>query len=181
MKTKCERQRVPTWNCIVSHHSRRHTLRLLVGRVQGADDVGIPLVRDAHSRAAEVLATRGPQVDVVAGIVVHVALRQHGIVFELTAAQRRRVRRCTNEREETEPPRVHRSKRVGSDDNTVKQEDKRALEAPVVHDNLRSHGDPWNQTEKRRGGGRHKHNRTRDSRRSLSNRDSTRVMVHDQA
>ena len=57
----------------------------------GADDIGVAGVRDAERAHAEVLAARRAQIDVVAAVVVHARLGQHGVVLDLGLAQRRAV------------------------------------------------------------------------------------------
>jgi hypothetical protein len=57
----------------------------------GADDVRIAGVGDAQCAHTEVLAAGGAQVDVVAAVVVHAGLGEHGVVLDLGLAQGRAV------------------------------------------------------------------------------------------
>ena len=60
------------------------SLLLLGGR---ADDVRIAGVGDAHGADAEVLAAGSAEVDVVASVVVHRGLGEHGVVLDLRLAE----------------------------------------------------------------------------------------------
>lgn len=55
---------------------------------QGADDVRVSGVGDTEARDAEVLSTRGSELNVVAGVMVDAGLGKHRVVFNLRLAQR---------------------------------------------------------------------------------------------
>jgi hypothetical protein len=55
------------------------------------EDVGVSLVSDRDHGYAEELSTRSAEVTVGAGVVVHSALGEHGVVLDLGLAQRRAV------------------------------------------------------------------------------------------
>merc|ERR1711934_466349 len=55
-----------------------------------AEDVGVAGI-DAEARHTEVFTTGSSKVNVVASVVMHAALRQHGVVLQLGLTQRRAV------------------------------------------------------------------------------------------
>ena len=65
-----------------SRISRARTVYLL-SLGHRADDVRVARVRDGHAAHAEVFAAGGAQLDVVAVVVVHARLGQHGVVLDL--------------------------------------------------------------------------------------------------
>lgn len=62
---------------------------LLLGH--SADDIGVTGVSDTQRTNAEVLAAGSSEVHIVAGVVVHASLGQHGVVLDLGLAERRAV------------------------------------------------------------------------------------------
>ena len=55
------------------------------------DDVRVPGVGDGERADPEVLSAGGAQLDVVARVVVHARLGQHGVVLDLRLSEGRRV------------------------------------------------------------------------------------------
>ena len=66
-------------------------LTSLLGSGHGSDDVRVPGVGDGEGAHAEVLPARGPQLVVVAGVVVDASLSKHSVVLNLGLAKRWRV------------------------------------------------------------------------------------------
>jgi len=60
----------------------RTRVQCLIGG-HGLDDVRVTGVGDGHHGHAEVATARGTQLDVVAGVVVHAGLGEHGVVLQL--------------------------------------------------------------------------------------------------
>ena len=54
----------------------------------GPDDVAVPRVGDGEGADPEVLAAGGPELIVVAGVVMDASLGQHGVVLDLGLAER---------------------------------------------------------------------------------------------
>ena len=53
----------------------------------GPDDVAVPRVGDGEGADPEVLAAGGPELIVVAGVMVDASLGQHGVVLDLGLAE----------------------------------------------------------------------------------------------
>merc|ERR1719238_2280649 len=53
----------------------------------GPDDVAVPRVGDGEGADPEILAAGGPELIVVAGVVVDASLGQHGVVLDLGLAE----------------------------------------------------------------------------------------------
>ena len=66
-----------------SGHGLQSAEESLVSLRHGADDVGVSGVGDGECAHAEVLSAGGAKLDVVAGVVVHAGLGQHGVVLNL--------------------------------------------------------------------------------------------------
>ena len=60
---------------------------LRLGSWHGPDDVAVPRVGDGEGADPEVLAAGGPELIVVAGVVVDAGLGQHGVVLDLGLAE----------------------------------------------------------------------------------------------
>merc|ERR1712114_38080 len=61
---------------------------LWLGARHRPDDVAVPGVGDGEGADPEVLAARGAELIVVAGVVVHASFGQHGVVLYLGLAER---------------------------------------------------------------------------------------------